>query len=159
MHIRARDAAPRKRMPGENEAVTRRLGAQWRQPAWAGEQEENMTAITWVLAADGSRARIFETQGLKLDLRQVEDLRNPAPRATETAEKDREKFARTVADYLEQSRLHQRFDRLRLAVEPKFLGLLRDYLSGETLKLVYEEADSDVSNLGTRDIGRHLDRP
>ncbi|SAK54135.1 Protein required for attachment to host cells [Caballeronia temeraria] len=118
-----------------------------------------MTAITWVLAADGSRARIFETQGLKLDLRQVEDLRNPAPRAAETAEKDREKFARTVADYLERSRMHQRFDRLRLAVEPKFLGLLRAHLSSETCKLVYEEADSDVSNMNTRDIGRRLDRP
>ncbi|WP_250440513.1 host attachment protein [Caballeronia sp. AZ1_KS37] len=118
-----------------------------------------MTAITWVLAADGSRARIFETQGLKLDLRQVEDLRNPAPRATETAEMDREKFARAVADYLERSRLHQRFDRLRLAVEPKFLGLLRQYLSVETLKLVYEEADNDGSKFGTRDIGRQLNRP
>ncbi|KXV14500.1 hypothetical protein CR51_04160 [Caballeronia megalochromosomata] len=118
-----------------------------------------MTAITWVLAADGSRARIFETHGLKLDLRQIEDLRNPAPRAVETAEKEREKFARTVAEYLEQSRLHQRFDRLRLAVEPKFLGLLRDHLSGETLKLVYEEVSNDVSNGDTRDMRRHLDRP
>ncbi|SAK97572.1 Protein required for attachment to host cells [Caballeronia fortuita] len=118
-----------------------------------------MTAITWVLAADGSRARIFETQGLKLDLRQVEDIRNPAARAAETAERDREKFALSVADYLEQSRLHQRFDRLRLAVEPRFLGLLRSHLSVETLKLVYEEVDSEVSNASTRDIGRHLNRP
>ncbi|SAL13243.1 Protein required for attachment to host cells [Caballeronia turbans] len=118
-----------------------------------------MTAITWVLAADGSRARIFETQGLKLDLRQVEDLRNTAARVAETAESDREKFARTVAEYLERSRLHQRFDRLRLAVEPRFLGLLRNHLSGETLKLVYEEVNSDVSGTDTRGIGRHLDRP
>ncbi|SAK59471.1 Protein required for attachment to host cells [Caballeronia calidae] len=118
-----------------------------------------MTAITWVLAADGSRARIFETEGLKLDLRQVEDLRNPAPRTAESADKEREKFARTVAEFLERSRLHQRFDRLRLAVEPKFLGLLRDHLSSETRKLVYEEVSNDVSNMDTRDIRRHLDRP
>jgi protein required for attachment to host cells len=118
-----------------------------------------MTAITWVLAADSSRARIFETQGLKLDLRQVGELRNPAPRAAESADKDREKFARTVAEYLEQSRQHQRFDRLRLAVDPKFLGLLRDHLSSETRKLVYEEINNDVSNMDTRGIRRHLDRP
>ncbi|SPB13001.1 hypothetical protein NOV72_00301 [Caballeronia novacaledonica] len=118
-----------------------------------------MTAITWVLAADASRARIFETQGLKLDLRQVEDIRNPAPRAAETAERDREAFAKTVGEYLEQSRLHQRFDRLRLAVEPKFLGMLRNYLSGETLKLVYEDVNGDVPNTDTRDMRRQLDRP
>lgn len=118
-----------------------------------------MTAITWVLAADGGRARIFETEGLKLDLRQVEDLRNPAPRTAESADKEREQFARTVAEFLERSRLHQRFNRLRLAVEPKFLGLLRDHLSSETRKLVYEEVSNDVSNMDTRDIRRHLDRP
>ncbi|GJH29657.1 host attachment protein [Caballeronia novacaledonica] len=118
-----------------------------------------MTAITWVLAADASRARIFETQGLKLDLRQVEDIRNPATRATETAERDRETFAKTVGEYLEQSRMHQRFDRLRLAVEPRFLGLLRNHLSGETLKLVYEEVNNDVPSTDTRDMRRHLDRP
>ena len=118
-----------------------------------------MTAITWVLAADGSRARIFETQGLKLDLRQVGDLRNPAPRTAEPAEKDREQFARTVAEFLEQSRLQQRFDRLRVAVEPRFLGVLREHLTSETRKLVYEEIDNDVSGMDTRDIGRHLGRP
>ncbi|SAK50838.1 Protein required for attachment to host cells [Caballeronia catudaia] len=118
-----------------------------------------MTAITWVLAADGSRARIFETHGLKLDLRQVEDLRNPAPRAADTADKHREKFARSVAEFLERSRAQSRFDRLRLAVEPKFLGVLRQHLSSETRKLVYEEIDRDVSNMDTREIGRHLDRP
>ena len=118
-----------------------------------------MSAITWVLAADGSRARIFETQGFKLDLRQVEELRNPAPRATQSADKEREKFARTVADFLERCRIDGRFDRLRLAVEPKFLGMLREQLSNETRKLVYEEVSNDVSNMGARDIGRHLDRP
>jgi protein required for attachment to host cells len=117
-----------------------------------------MTAITWVLAADGSRARIFETQGLKLDLQEIEDLTNPAPRASELSEKDREKFARTVADFLEQSRLHRRFDRLRLAVEPKFLGMLREHLSGETRKLVYEELNHDISKLDSRGIERHLGR-
>ena len=72
-----------------------------------------MTTITWVLAADGCRASIFETHGLKLDLQEIEDLTNPAPRATELSEKDREKFARTVANYLDHGRLHNRFDRLR----------------------------------------------
>ncbi len=96
-----------------------------------------MTALTWVLAADSSRARIFETRGLKLDLQQVEDLRNPAPRNADS----NEQFARDVVALLERSRTQERFDRLRLAVEPKFLGLLRAHMSRETYKLVYEPRD------------------
>ncbi|GAB5094634.1 host attachment protein [Caballeronia sp. LP006] len=108
-----------------------------------------MTAITWVLAADDSRARIFETRGLKLDLRQIEELRNPAPRAPQSNERDRQ-FARTVAEMLERSRVNHRFDRLRLAVEPRFLGTLREYLSIEIQKLVHEDASEDSAGMSAR---------
>jgi hypothetical protein len=94
-----------------------------------------MTAITWVLAADDSRARIFETRGLKVDLQQVEDLKNPQARAPQASDS----FAQAVADFLERSRAQHRFDRLRLAVEPKFLRVLREHLSSETSKLVYDD--------------------
>lgn len=117
-----------------------------------------MTAITWVLAADASRARIFETKGLKLDLQQVEDIKNPAPRMAESNDKDREHFARSVAEFLEKSRVHHRFDRLRLAVDPRFLGVLREFLSAETSKLVYEETSSDIANMDARGVRRHLER-
>lgn len=118
-----------------------------------------MTAITWVVAGDGNRVRIFETRGLKLDLQQIEDIRNPALRMTDSVDKDRDNFARTVAAFLEHSRLGHRFDRLRLAVEPQFLGLLRDHLSGETRKLVYEERSNDASKTDDRDMQRHHERP
>ncbi|VXB19473.1 Protein required for attachment to host cells [Burkholderia sp. 8Y] len=100
-----------------------------------------MTAITWVLAADGQRARVFETRGLKVDLQQVEDIRNAD---TPDSEKSRESFAQVIAAFLEQSRRQHRFDRLRLAVDPKFLGVLRECLSSETRELVYEERDTDA---------------
>jgi protein required for attachment to host cells len=103
-----------------------------------------MTVITWVLAADGSRARIFETRGLKVDLQQVEDLKNPLARAPQASESARDTFAQSVADFLERSRAQHRFDRLRLAVEPKFLRVLREHLSSETSKLVCDEARNDV---------------
>ncbi|SAK58072.1 Protein required for attachment to host cells [Caballeronia hypogeia] len=118
-----------------------------------------MSAITWVLAADGSRARVFETQGLKLDLRQVEELRNPASRASEATEQDRETFAKSIGEFLERSRREQRFDRLRLAVEPRFLDVLRAHLSSETRKLVYEDANKDTADTDTRNLRHHLDRP
>jgi protein required for attachment to host cells len=118
-----------------------------------------MTVITWVLAADASRARIFETRGLKLDLQQVEDLRNPAARTVESKEQNdaaREAFARSVADHLERCRTQHRFERLRLAVDPRFLALLRAHLSIETLKLVYEESGNESANRETRGLHRHL---
>jgi protein required for attachment to host cells len=99
-----------------------------------------MTAITWVLAADANRARVFETRGLRLDLQQVEELKNPASRAADSDES----FARTIADFLERSRVQQRFDRLRLAVDPNFIGVLRDRLSSETRKLVYDEPGDET---------------
>jgi predicted transcriptional regulator len=107
-----------------------------------------MTAITWVLAGDVSRARIFETKGLKVDLQQVEDIRNPVSRMNESSET----FARIVAEFLERSRKQQRFDRLRLAVDPKFLGVLRDCLSSETRELVYDDSGKEASTADASSI-------
>ena len=134
-----------------------------------------MTSTSWVVIADGSRARIFETSGLKLDLREIEgftdpqartrdpELRNgapghdamPPPTSPDDAARDR--FARMLGEHLEHARLHQRFQRLRMAVEPRFLGLLRRHLSDETRKLVYEEINADISKLDAREIQRHLE--
>lgn len=117
-----------------------------------------MAATTWVVVADGGRARIFETRGLKLDLREIEDLVNIVPGGRALSEKDREKFAKTIADYLEQGRLHQQYQRLRFAVEPKFLGMLRARLSEGTRHLIFEEINEDLSALDAREIQAHLRR-
>jgi protein required for attachment to host cells len=74
------------------------------------------------------------TPGVKLDLREIEDLVNVAPSGTALSEKDREKFAKTVADRVEQGRLHHRYQRLRFAMEPKFLGLLRERLANKRVR-------------------------
>jgi len=63
-----------------------------------------------------------------------------------------------VADYLEQGRLHQRYQRLRLAVEPKFLGMVREHLSEQTRLLIFEEINEDLSTLSAREIQSHLER-
>jgi protein required for attachment to host cells len=113
---------------------------------------------TWVVVADGSRVRIFETPGFKLDLREIVDIVNVVPGGRTLSEKDREKFAKTVADYIEQGRLHQRYQRLRLAVEPKFLGMLHARLSEGTRQLLFEEINEDISTLSAREIKAHLQR-
>jgi len=48
-----------------------------------------MAAITWVVVADGSRARVFQTPGLELDLQEIEDLVNVAHSGTGKSQKDR----------------------------------------------------------------------
>ena len=39
-----------------------------------------MTSTSWIVVADGCRARIFETPGLKLDLHEIEDFADPQAR-------------------------------------------------------------------------------
>lgn len=117
-----------------------------------------MAVTTWVVVADGNRARFFETPGLKLELREIEDLVNIVPSETARSDKDREKFAKIVADRVEQGRLHRRYQRLRLAVEPKFLGMLRERLSEETRQMIFEEINEDLSALDTREIQAHLQK-
>jgi protein required for attachment to host cells len=134
-----------------------------------------MTSTSWVVVADGNRARIFETPGLKLDLHEIEGFTDPQartrdpelrngdsgrdamPSATSPDDAARDRFAKMLGDYLDQGRLHQRFQRLRLAIEPRFLGLLRRHLSDETRKLVFEEIGADISKLDARGIQRHLE--
>jgi protein required for attachment to host cells len=128
------------------------------EPATDHAERITMAVTTWVVVADGRRARIFETPGLKLDLREIEDLVNVVPSGPALSEKDREKFAKTVADRVEQGRLHQRYQRLRFAVEPKFLGMLRERLSEETRQMIFEEINEDLSALDAREIQAHLRR-
>jgi protein required for attachment to host cells len=150
-------AGDRLSLTGELAGVTRRF-AMAAEPATDRAERRTMAVTTWVVVADGSRARIFETPGLKPDLREIEDLVNVGSSGTALSEKDREKFAKTVADRVEQGRLHQRYQRLRFAAEPKFLGMLRERLSDETRRMIFEEINEDLSALDAREIQAHLQK-
>ena len=52
--------------------------------------------VTWLVVADGGRARVFQMPGLTLDLQEKEDLVNDEYSGTVLTEKDREKFAKRV---------------------------------------------------------------
>ncbi|MBB4516083.1 host attachment protein [Paraburkholderia fungorum] len=117
-----------------------------------------MSDMTWLVVADGGRARVFQTPGLTLALQEKEDLINTAYTGTMLTEKDREKFAKRVSDYLEAGRLHQLYNRLRLAIEPKFLGMVKANLSEDTRRLIFEQVSEDLSTLNARQIEAHLGR-
>jgi hypothetical protein len=64
------------------------------EPATDHAERHTMAVTTWVVVADGSRARFFETPGLKLHLREIEDLVDIVPSGPALSEKDRENSRR-----------------------------------------------------------------
>lgn len=139
---------------------------------------------TWILAADGSRARIYELDAPGRTPRAVEDFDNPAGRAhnrdlvtdgngryfgkgernqghtappSETAvEHEVELFAKRLAAHLDRARIDRKYDHLRLVAAPKFLGLLRQNLGKEVEKLVDDSIAKDVSWLDENALAEYL---
>ena len=127
-------------------------------------------ANTWIVVAESSRARIFETHAPKERLREIATLDHPEARMRElelisdqpgsryaTSGPSRQgvsdpasmkeehalRFAREVAEKLEADRVSGRYERLILAAAPKFLGLLRDELATGTRALLVHEFPQD----------------
>lgn len=139
---------------------------------------------TWIVAADNSRASIFERIDRADSPRKIEDFDNPDGRAhnrdlvTDAGGRyfgkgDRtqghtasgqespvdhagEMFAKRLAAHLEKARVEQRYDRLRLVAAPKFLGLLRQNLGKEVDKLVDEALARDVSWFDENSLAEYL---
>lgn len=141
--------------------------------------------VTWVVVANGSDARFFANEGCGKGLRLREHLSHPDSRkreldlvtdapgrtvqsagvgtrpsiAWETSPKEVEmqRFAREIADHLDEGRKQGAFDRLVLVAPPQFLGLLRDTLESHntvpvdgSLNKDYTQADvpSLIARLG-----------
>ena len=58
----------------------------------------------------------------------------------------------TLAEHLDRARARNRFERLTLIAEPRFLGLLRDHLAAETLERVARSLDLAL----TRESGARI---
>lgn len=141
-------------------------------------------AKTWILIAHRSGARLFENRGPGKGIELLQNFDNPAGklknRELETDKSGRhaegrspnrhgyghdqeptmhiaELFAKQLAGVLEQGRVDQRFDRLVLVAEPKFLGLLRDSMTDSTTNLVTKALDKDLGGIEARDLPRHLE--
>jgi protein required for attachment to host cells len=131
---------------------------------------------TWIVVADASRARIFETPERGPHIDEIEDLVNPAAREANRAlqsdangrfhpkgatgkaghsiaqrvdpvQHQVELFAKRVGDYVDKARTEGRYDKLCLVAPPKFLGLLRGNLGKESHKVMDREIAKDLSRL------------
>jgi len=63
-------------------------------------------------------------------------------------------FAAKMAKFLDEARKHARFDNLRIAAEPGFLGILRGALPEATRRLVNDWIPKDLGRADTRQLVR-----
>lgn len=137
---------------------------------------------TWVLAADSSRARIFELSASDGHLQEIEDMINPEGRMSDqdinaepksrffgkgpmgaTGQKTEEPkqhaaelFSKQVAHWLDDARNEHKFDKLCVVAPPHMLGLLRENLSKEVQKMVEEEIPKDIAGMKEHDMEEYL---
>ena len=136
-----------------------------------------------ILVADASKARFFKVESPMGELIELETAVNPKGRLhngdiatdrpgrqadsmdvgrsameepTEPKDAELQKFARELAHKLESQRSSGEMEKLYLVAPPKFLGELRKHLKPEVRELIAEEIRKDVSQLGARDLRKHL---
>jgi protein required for attachment to host cells len=140
-------------------------------------------SITWILIADGARARIFANLGPGKGIAPVEggvfksdhapnrDLASDRPgRTFESADVTRHAidpaqdphrelkraFAVRLAEYIEERLVENAFSRLVLVAPPVTLGDLRAVLSKPVRERVSAELDNDLTNTPVEELPKHL---
>jgi protein required for attachment to host cells len=138
---------------------------------------------TWVLIADGARARILERDGPGHALQAIERLvfhgdhsathdlvsdqqgrsfssHGPGRSAIEPhSDPHRElkaTFARALADVLARELAQHAFDRLIVVAAPVTLGDLRAAFSDPVSKMIVGEVAKDLTKLPNADVAAHL---
>jgi protein required for attachment to host cells len=144
-----------------------------------------MQAHTWILVADGARARIFETDPLDTQqLTEIQDFANPAAKGREAAleteqlgrfsgggdrspahtgegqetpvEHATRMFSNDVGAFLDRACAEHRYKKLVLVASPKFLGAIRQSINKQTRQLVDREISKDISWLNEHDITAYV---
>ena len=138
---------------------------------------------TWILVAHRGGARVFENKGPGQGLQLREDIPHPPGKLKskdlgsdkpgrgvdshgartsfqqeqEPAAHLAEQFAKRLAALLDDGRLQQRYSRLVLVAEPRFLGILRAALSRETAALVTAAVNKDLAHVDAHELPKHLE--
>lgn len=140
--------------------------------------------VTYVLVADGARARLYANHGVGKGLQPVSGVTHKADlhhhdreiladkpgRAfssvgkgrsamepqTEWHRYEKHKFAREMAKVLDAAAANKAFDRLILIAPPATLGDLRMELSDTTRKMVTAELPKDLTRHAEQELPQHL---
>lgn len=138
---------------------------------------------TWILVADGARARIFANEGGGSGLASVREFEWPPARKptrelgvekpgrtfesadaarhameprVDWQEFEKQRFARRIARLLARAGDDRRFDALVLVAPPKVLGEFRNALDKATRARVSAEIPKDLTRLAAHELPRHL---
>ncbi len=138
---------------------------------------------TWILIANGARARVLEHKGLgsgvsaikgmdysQIALSSSEIMSDKPGRAFSTAGTSRSAmqsptdpvakreadFAQMLADVLDDKFSKKAFDRLVIFAAPKAMGDIRDALSEATKTAVLAEIPKDLTKVPNDEIDKHL---
>ncbi len=134
---------------------------------------------TWVIIADGAKARIFEYQGQHLPLKTIQELthinklsqdlvssdrgrmsdhgsgqRTALERPSDPHEYEKHVFAMELRDYLKKH--SKKAERLILVAAPKMLGELRQLLPDTVRKRITDEIAKDLTNIPAPELPKHL---
>jgi len=138
---------------------------------------------TWILVAHRSGARLFENFGPGKGLKLVEDVPHPEGRLKngeidsdrpgrafdkfggarhgmsteqEPTERIAQRFAKELSEKLVKGRVQNRYTKLVLVAEPRFLGELRNSLDSPTTALVSATLGKDLGGITIHDLPKHL---
>jgi len=138
---------------------------------------------TWVLVADGSRARLFvnevvgkglkpaldqEFVGTKLPSREIAtdkpgrafdsagEGRHAMEPPTDPHRREKQAFAHELADVLEDGRKRNAFDRLVVVAPPEALGDLRSAFSDALRRMVSAELNKDLTKIPIHGLADYL---
>lgn len=135
---------------------------------------------TWVLVADGGRARVLASRGpgkgfdvvieRSADLQRTSELGTERPgRSFESAttahhayeapdyhRAQEQAFLQAMARELDAERKGRRFDKLVVVAPPVALGMLRKALGRALREIVGAEIDKDLTKVGLHELPAHL---
>jgi protein required for attachment to host cells len=139
--------------------------------------------MTWILVADGARARVLASEGPGKGLTDAFDRDFVGNKAlmremvsdkpgrtqgsadsshhvmeskTEWHRFEKQQFAKRMAELLEKAAMADAFDRLVLVAPPQALGDLRAELGRHAQKKVTGELDKDLTHVALGDLPQHL---
>lgn len=140
---------------------------------------------SWVMVASASRARLLEAERRNAPLQELSTLVNPEAQlhaqelktdrpgravdslggqrhAMQTRVDPKEqsaiRFAKQVLGALETGLNEARFEALYLVASPRFLGLLREHMSGALARMVKGDLAKDLTGEDLRAVKEHVDR-
>ena len=138
----------------------------------------------WVLAADNSRARIFQTTRRTVLEKEIESIVHPASRqqsqelytdrpgrtvhptsgdqrkayapSTDPKKYEVQQFAKALVEKINKAAMENKYEKIYIIAPPSFLGMLRAGMDNHTRERIKGEVDKNVTQLKMEEIRKHL---